>query len=416
VQAGVIVNYIKAMFAEIGMLRPMVERETADGFELKNGISIQVTTASFRGARGFSSPLVIADEIAFWYSDERSANPDREIIRALRPSLGTIPNSMLIAASSPYARRGALWEAYQKHYGKDGDPILVWQASTQTMNPSFPQAELDEAFASDPESARAEYGAEFRSDISSYISREVIEACVDRGTLQIPYNRAIVYSAFVDPSGGSNDSMTLAIAHKEFETHVLDHVEEIKAPFDPEAAVQRLVNILQSYKVRKVVGDRYGAQWVSTAFERHGIRYEHSELNRSELYIELLPALNSKKVRLLDNARLISQLANLERRTGRTGKDSVDHPPGGHDDVANAVAGVIAIGAQPTNKVSVIAQEDFMARLNSDNYAMQADGTLKFQKPMKVYAHPVRGLPSFMREEAGIEITHPCWDEPGRLW
>src|SRR5262249_49359560 len=54
---------------------------------------------------------------------------------------------------------------------------------------------------------------------------------------------------------------------------------------------------------------------------------------------------NSRKVDLLDNARLLAQLVSLERRTGRgTGKDSIDHPPGpsSHDDIANCVAGVVA--------------------------------------------------------------------------
>jgi hypothetical protein len=68
---------------------------------------------------------VIADEIAFWRV-EGSANPDLEILRALRPSLLTTKGTM-IAISSPYARRGELWKAYSKHFGKDG-PVLVCPA------------------------------------------------------------------------------------------------------------------------------------------------------------------------------------------------------------------------------------------------------------------------------------------------
>jgi hypothetical protein len=47
---------------------------------------------------------------------------------------------------------------------------------------------------------------------------------------------------------------------------------------------------------------------------------------------------------LLDNERLTNQLCNLERRTARGGKDSIDHPPNQHDDIANVVAGV-AVGS-----------------------------------------------------------------------
>jgi hypothetical protein len=63
---------------------------------------------------------------------------------------------------------------------------------------------------------------------------------------------------------------------------------------------------------------------------------------KSDLYRDLLPLLNSGRVELLDHPRLVTQLCGLERRTARGGRDSVDHRPGGHDDVANAVAGAVA--------------------------------------------------------------------------
>jgi hypothetical protein len=320
-QAKVILGYVRAMLTTIPMLKKTLVREVAESFELSNGLTIEITTASFRTARGFTAPLILCDEIAYWMNSETSANPDQEILRGLRPALSTIPNSMLLAASSPYSKRGTLWDAYRRHYGQDGDDVLVWKAPSKVMNPSLPQSVIDDAYADDPASAAAEFGGEFRSDVASFVDVEVVRACVDTGVVERPFRTGLRYSAFVDPSGGSSDSMTMAIAHKEGELHVIDVAKEIPAPFDPESAVAEFVRVLKAYRVRKVVGDRYAASWSSTAFERHGIRYEHSPMNRSELYLETLPALNAKRVRLLDNARLIGQLANLERRTTRGGKD-----------------------------------------------------------------------------------------------
>ncbi len=48
----------------------------------------------------------------------------------------------------------------------------------------------------------------------------------------------------------------------------------------------------------------------------------------------------SLRIDLLDHPKLINQLCVPERRTARGGRDSIDHPPGAHDDIANAVAGV----------------------------------------------------------------------------
>src|SRR4029453_17885011 len=69
-----------------------------------------------------------------------------------------------------------------------------------------------------------------------------------------------------------------------------------------------------------------------------------SEKVKSQLYLDLMPLVNSTACVLLDDERLVRQLISLERRTGRgTGRDIIDHPPGGHDDVANAAAGALVM-------------------------------------------------------------------------
>jgi hypothetical protein len=70
-----------------------------------------------------------------------------------------------------------------------------------------------------------------------------------------------------------------------------------------------------------------------------------SEKPKRDIYRDCLPLLNSRKVQLLDDRRLISQLHGLERRTARGGRDSIDHGPGAHDDVANSVAGALCLAA-----------------------------------------------------------------------
>ena len=99
--------------------------------------------------------------------------------------------------------------------------------------------------------------------------------------------------------------------------------------------------MLKSYRLTTVRGDRYGGEWPREAFRKHGIEYKASAKPKSDLYRDLLPALNSGQVELLDNPKLITQITSLERRSGRGGRDSIDHPPGAHDDLANAVAGAI---------------------------------------------------------------------------
>jgi len=137
--------------------------ERADGLDLQNQVTI-IRTASFKTSRGYTFPAVLCDEAAFWPTDD-SAEPDFAILDALRPGIASIPGAMLLVASSPHAKRGALWDAFATYYGTDDPDILVWMADTGTMNPTVPQALIDRAMRRDASSASAEYGAEFRNDL-----------------------------------------------------------------------------------------------------------------------------------------------------------------------------------------------------------------------------------------------------------
>lgn len=342
-QARTIFRYLRGMLS-IPLLARMIERETADAIDLTNSITIEIQTASFRTVRGYTIVAALGDELAFWRSDE-SANPDVEIIAAIRPAMATIPGAMFLRASSPYAKRGALWDDHRRHFGKDESPVLVWQADTRTMNPTVPQSVIDEAVERDPANAAAEYGAQFRSDVSTFVAREVVDRATVPGLYEVPRISEFAYTAFVDPSGGSADSMTLAIAHRRGDCGVLVAVRERKPPFSPEDVVEEFATLLKSYGVTTVCGDRYAGEWPRERFRVHGIDYEVAEKPKSAIYGELLPILNSGRAELLDLPRLTTQLCNLERRTARGGRDSIDHPPGAHDDIANAVAGAIVRAA-----------------------------------------------------------------------
>jgi hypothetical protein len=176
--------------------------------------------------------------------------------------------------------------------------------------------------------------------------REIRDSSVRHAICLAPIPR-ISYHAFVDPSGGSSDSMTLAIAHKEGERVILDLVREWRPPFSPDGVVSECAEVLKMYGVRTVTGDRYGGEWTREPFIGRGIAYKLSDKNKSDIYRDFLPAINSGRVELLDLPKLVSQLASLERRVARGGKDSIDHPKGLHDDIANSVSGAVQVALGP---------------------------------------------------------------------
>jgi hypothetical protein len=349
-QARVIFRYVQAFLTQTPLLAPLIERETMDTLDLTNGLSIEILAANYRTVRGYSLVAALLDELAFWRSDDGAANPDTEILAAIRPAMASIPGSMLLCASSPYASRGALWNAYKRHFAKPSS-TLVWQASTRVMNPRISQDIIDEAIEADPANAAAEFGAEFRSDVAAYIDRAVVEAAVVAGRFELPPISTVRYFAAIDPSGGSSDSMTLAIAHREPNgVAVLDAIRERRPPFSPEDVTAEFATLIKSYHCTSVVGDRYAGEWPRERMRLQGVQYELAEKPKSDIYRDALPALNSGKIELLDHPRLVAQICSLERRTARGGRDSIDHPPGASskDDLANsALAALLSVGSGP---------------------------------------------------------------------
>jgi hypothetical protein len=346
-QSQIIKRYCADMLRKSPILKKMIRTERTNEIELTNNVIISIRSASFRSVRGYTLLAAILDEAAFYRSDE-SANPASELIKALRPGLLTIPMSKLILISSVHNRAGIAYEADSKYFGtiKRGSP-LVLKATSLEMNPTLDKAMIDQELKDDPSGASAEYLSIFRSDVESFLPAECVENCVVPGRFELPMIAECSYKAFIDPSGGSGtDSFTLAITHREKSGNVvLDCVRERRPRFSPKDVVKEFSSTLISYGLRSAHSDRYAGEWVKESFRDHGIEIKNSELSKSEIYLEFLPMVLNGSVELLDNRRLVGQLANLERRTRTGGKDLVDHPVGMHDDVANGAAGACVLNA-----------------------------------------------------------------------
>lgn len=343
-QAKIVHGYLKAIF-EAPVLNGEVVGEADDRLDLANGISIQVMAGDWRSVRGFTLVAAIVDEACFFgVTEESKVRSDSELIQAIRPGLATT-GGKLIAISSPYAKKGWAYSMFQKHHGKDKGRVLVWNAPSLTMNCTLPQSVVDDAMAEDLAAAKAEYLGEFRDDVAAYLTREVVEAVVVKERTEIRPDYGTEYSAFVDLSGGRSDDSALCIAHREERVVVVDLLRRYRPPSNPYAIIGEMVEELKRYELNSVVGDNYSAEFVASAFEERGIHYIKSEKNKSALYLELLPRISASEIELLDEPVSVSQLAHLERRTRSGGKDIVDHPRGGRDDLANVIAGVADVAS-----------------------------------------------------------------------
>jgi hypothetical protein len=335
----VIFNYIHGILHSNEVFSACIVNETKERIELNTGVDIEIMTASFRTIRGRTIVAALCDEIAYWMVD--GSNPDREIINAIKPGMVTIPNSCLDMLSSPYARRGELWEHYNEYWANDdAEDVLVIQAPSLLLNPTLDEKHI-EGELQKGSAARSEWLAEWRVDIEDFLSLEQIQAVVaPRGTL--PPEPDFFYRGFVDSSGGRADAFTLAIGRRQDDRHIVDLVKAWEPPFDPGVVVEEIAEVCKAYRISQLTGDKYAGEWVASAFQKVGLSYQTSPLTKSDLYLNLEPQVNTRRIELPDDEKLISELRSLERRRGRSGRDIVDHPPmkSARDDRANAVAGV----------------------------------------------------------------------------
>ncbi len=362
-QAGLLLGYIRGIFEAIPMLAALVQSRDRNAalspIDLTNRVTIKVSTCSYRAVRGQTIAAAILDELAFWRV--QGANPDREVLRAIEPGTGTIPNAPIIGISSRYARSGLLYEALRDHHGKNDSSTLTWSSGTADMNPTFPAEKIATAREEDPSGAASEYGETWREDLETFLSVVLLELLRKGQPTERAPKPGVKYVAAVDPSGGGADAFTVAIAHAEPGKREdapkvqLDLVKGWTQP-DVEDTVQQIKQTLAPFGITKVVGDKYAGQWPAAAFKRAGIHYIQAPLTKSQFYMEFLPIANTKRVALLDEPTLINEFERLERKPGREGKDTVDHPDGAHDDFSNsaAIACVLADKAKPQRSV-----EDF---------------------------------------------------------
>lgn len=107
------------------------------------------------------------------------------------------------------------------------------------------------------------------------------------------------------------------------------------------------------------------------------------------------------------------QLVSLERRTGSTGRDSINHRPGAHDDVANAACGALLlalrgspvrpIGGTPSARRGIVPADRRLGELATGAGRAGAGP----QGP--VLALPLRGLGHSLPARLDVKFTNVLW-------
>jgi hypothetical protein len=364
-QAGISFDYVSEFFDKDRELRKLIASRTRTELTLAHGLRIQTMTSGYRQVRGYNVAAALLDEVAHWWNELTNANPDVEILRSLRPALGKVPGSRLLAATTPWTEEGMTYEMHQRHFGNDqSQHVLVIKAATRVLNPSFDEATIAIAEGEDPESAASEYGAAWRVAGGTLLRPPAYDACVDKGVTERAPEEPLGddwYTAAVDLSGGTGqDSAALCIGHVEEaagpDVFTQDLLVEVVPPFDPGMMVAEFAGHLRRYGITEVIGDQFSEGFAAAEFRRHRIKFVVSARKTVPGVLDALAIINTQRCRLLENPKARRQWLNMRRDYASGGRPTILETRR-HDDLAvvtsRGIVAALRLGEEPKKRVRI---------------------------------------------------------------
>lgn len=354
---------IALMAQRVPLLAKQLVSATRDKIELRNGLTILPEPPAIKTGRGFAMPVVIGDEVGFWYRTAEAANPDYEVQRAVSYAQLQFPRAKQILISTPYTEEGLLWDYHRAGTGghklspedrAEYADTLVLQASTACMeNPRISRRRLEKLQRDDAEAFVRESLAVFVSSLSGFLPADgVHEACSKHGTERTRIQNEInewrpTYVAAMDPAF-RHDTFAFTICHMDAEGRVVQDLlrtwtpdSKLKQRLDPAAIMAEIGGLVAHWGINLVYSDQYQLE----ALQQLALQYHFTIIGRdftgaskAKMYGSLLYLIRTNKLRLLDIPVIITQLTQLQKKLNPMGHVQIAAPPGKHDDVASVIA------------------------------------------------------------------------------
>lgn len=343
---------------------------TADRIELKNGVTIAVTPPTVKSIRGYDAPIAVLDEVAVWYQDADSANPDFEIYRQVSSRQAQFTHPKIVGISSPWNRAGIMFQ--RSEAGTDGCRIvcddcrtgkpkagceiclklrephkgrLVLHGTTAACNPIIPKTWLRGELNKDPRSFERECLARFQDSISGFLSSALIERARAVGIIERPPDSKNFYIAAIDPAF-RHDAFAFTIVHAEpgkgiVQDYVRRWHDPTGTPLDPAVIFPEIASVLRDYNVKTAFCDQYvieALQFIANQFGFGIHEVTFSSGSKAEMYGNLQQLLNQGKLVLLDDQDTINELKQIEKKHTQGGQVQIAAPTGAYDDMATVMA------------------------------------------------------------------------------
>lgn len=357
-------NFVYNCINSSPLLAKEILKFNKDSILLRNGMKIVPAPPTITSSRGLAVPGWCGDEVGFWYTDAKSANPDFEVERAVEYAMAQFPDAFKFITSTPYTKEGMLWEGYEA--GTDGrkivdiedraehEGVLVVHASTAAMeNPRINKKKLVKLQRKDPDAFVRESLAQFVDSISGFLAPDILKLAIDNKVFERPrYPRpghpedaAFYYVAAMDPAF-RHDKFAFTVMHHDMDKGIVqdyfnEWTPEPGAPLNPKTILAEVKIVLDKFGLQLVHSDQYQLEALQQlamdlGFTIIGIDFTAS--SKAKIYGSLASLVNQRRLRLLDKPTIYSQLVALEKKRTPNGAVQISAPPGKFDDAAAACA------------------------------------------------------------------------------
>ena len=355
--------FIALLANDAPLLRQQILSASRDRIDFKNGIVVTPEPPAIKTGRGIAVPLVIMDEVGFWYRTAEAANPDYEVQRAVSFAQSQFPRAKQFVISTPYTEEGLLYEYWKAGTGgRHLDPedrleyadALVIQSSTAAMeNPVITRKKLQKLKHQDPDAFIRESLCRFVSAISGFFSLELVDAATKgHGKARTRHQNELdgvkpLYVAAMDPAF-RHDSFAFTIMHMTPEGTVVQDVLHTWTPdakhgerLDPSAIITEIAALTKAWNISVVYSDQYQLESLQQLALQHNfaiVGYDFTGKSKAKMYGSLLHLMRTHKIHLLDLPVIHQQLSLLQKKLNAMGNVQIAAPPGRHDDVASVIA------------------------------------------------------------------------------
>lgn len=365
---------IAILAKQVPTLKKYLTKETSDLLEFFGGkIKVQIEPPMVKTGRGWAMPIVIMDEVGFWYKTAENANPDVEVHVAVTASqLQFAPYNKTFIISSPYTEEGLLFEYFRA--GTDGtnlvfddeerdsfqDTLVVCAPTACMQNPMYSQSAerkfLEKRFAEDPETFKREYLAKFVSAVDGFLDPQTIKDCIQTGIKErkpedFKDKYRMQFVSVIDPAF-RHDDFVYSIFHRDPDGTVVQDFLKVWSPdkrkgiiLDPIEIVNFIANENKRWGIKITYSDQYQLESLQQHARKAGfeiIGNDFTGKSKPKMFGSLENLFRTKKIKILDRPVIQTQLGRLVKKRTALGGVQIVTPAGAKDDVA----AVLALGAE----------------------------------------------------------------------